>query len=206
MSERVYAGESAADRQARRRRQLLDAGLELFGTQGYRASTVRQVCREAAVADRYFYQEFPQLEDLLLAVYDECVGRLMAAASAAIDPAEQDVEAIARAGLGAFLEVVESDRRLARVVWFEVLGVTPRVERAYLSWMDDFGRLVLDLMAARDRVPEQDQASLDVLSAAVVGGISHAVVTWVSRDLVPSREEVVEVLARLLAGAADAFS
>jgi AcrR family transcriptional regulator len=55
VSGRSYGGESANDRLARRRRQLLDAGLELFGTTGYRATTVRQLCREARVSDRYFY-------------------------------------------------------------------------------------------------------------------------------------------------------
>ncbi|MBJ7353180.1 MAG: helix-turn-helix transcriptional regulator, partial [Rhodococcus sp.] len=55
---RAYGGESAADRDDRRRRQLLDAGLRVFGSVGYRAATVRGLCREAKIADRHFYQYF----------------------------------------------------------------------------------------------------------------------------------------------------
>ena len=72
MSGRTYGGESADDRLTRRRRQLLDAGLELFETAGCRATTVRQLCRAAKVSDRYFYEQFDSTEDLLLVVYDEC--------------------------------------------------------------------------------------------------------------------------------------
>src|ERR1700735_1278322 len=73
---RPYGGESPADRVARRRGQFLDAGLELFGTDGYRATTVRGLCKQAKVTDRYFYESFSGTEDLLAAVYQTCMGRV----------------------------------------------------------------------------------------------------------------------------------
>ncbi len=159
VSGRSYGGESATDRLARRRRQLLDAGLELFGTAGYRATTVRQLCREAKVSDRYFYEQFDSTEDLLLAVYDECTARLEEAAVAALGDPGDAVQDLARRGLDAFLSVVESDPRLARVVWFEVLGVSPRVETAYLARMQSFGHLMVAVVAGREEaadVPDGD--------------------------------------------------
>lgn len=109
VSGRTYAGESASDRAGRRRRQLLDAGLELFGTAGYRATTVRLLCREARVSDRYFYEQFDSTEDLLVAVYDECTARLEAAALTALGDGDGDVGDLARRGLDAFLALVEED-------------------------------------------------------------------------------------------------
>ena len=43
---RAYAGESLAERRARRRLSFLDAGLQVFGTTGYRTATVRQLWRD----------------------------------------------------------------------------------------------------------------------------------------------------------------
>ncbi|GAA1390448.1 TetR family transcriptional regulator [Pseudonocardia kongjuensis] len=205
---RTYAGESAADRAEQRRRRLLDAGLQVLGTEGYRAATVRRICRAARVADRYFYECFDGTEDLLLAVHAQCVDRLRAAVSAALAvPAggrrPADPLGLARTGLDAFLAVVEDDPRLARVVWFEVLGVSERVERTSLRTKSDFGRLLAALAA------EHTGTALDVdddgLTAdALIGGISHVVMTWTARGFTPPRARVADALARFLVGGAGA--
>ena len=74
------------------------------------------------------------------------------------DPGDA-VQDLARRGLDAFLSVVESDPRLARVVWFEVLGVSARVETAYLARMQSFGHLMVAVVAGRagaEDVPDGD--------------------------------------------------
>lgn len=205
MSGRTYAGESASDRLERRRRQLLDAGLELFGTSGYRATTVRQLCREAKVSDRYFYEQFDSTEDLLLAVYDACTARLEEAALAALGDRDDDVGDLARRGLDAFLALVEADPRLARVVWFEVLGVSARVESAYLSRMQRFGHLMLAVLADRDDARPLDHDAHELMASAAVGAVSNAVVTWSITGFASDRAVVTESLAAFLAGAASAM-
>jgi len=60
-----YGGKSARARVASRRHRLLAAGLELFGTQGYLRTTIDQVCAEAGLTKRYFYESFQSCEELL---------------------------------------------------------------------------------------------------------------------------------------------
>jgi AcrR family transcriptional regulator len=196
---RTYGGESADVRAARRRRHMLDAGLELFGTAGYRQTTVRQLCREARVADRYFYLEFADTEDLLVAVYDECLDRLNAAVLEALGDASADALGLARACFAAFLGVVEDDPRLARLVWFEVLGVSPRVEERYLGRMRAFGELLTGLLAERGELAT-DPATTAVLADAAIGGVSHVVLSWAMAGFATPRAVVVEALARFLDG------
>ena len=205
MTGRTYGGESATDRLARRRRQLLLAGLELFGTAGYRSTTVRQLCREARVSDRYFYEQFDSTEDLLLAVYGECTNRLEEAALAALGDRQDPVGQLARRGLDAFLTVVESDPRLARVVWFEVLGVSTRVESTYLARMQSFGHLMLGVVAERDGEQPLTEQARELLASACAGAVSQSVVTWASAGFSPPREVVVDALSRFLSGAAAAL-
>lgn len=64
---------SPHERQEARRRRLLDAGLEVFGTDGFRAATVSRICREAGLTNRYFYEHFADREACLRAVYDGLV-------------------------------------------------------------------------------------------------------------------------------------
>jgi AcrR family transcriptional regulator len=206
-SGRTYGGESAADRGTRRRRQLLDAGLEIFGTSGYRSATVRGICREAKVADRYFYEQFDHTEALLLASYDEAIARLRAAAVAAIEAAPQaSIEDIARNGLDAFLKVIEVDPRVGRLVWFEVLGVSSTVEAHYLATMRELGDFILAVLLERRRAATWPDDQGGVFNAAIVGGISHAVMTWVAAGMQPERAVVARALSRVLAGAASAVA
>ena len=65
---RPYGGLAMEERVAARRARFIEAGVELFGTQGFRGATVRGVCAAAGLTDRYFYESFPTLEALLAAV------------------------------------------------------------------------------------------------------------------------------------------
>ncbi len=196
--QRSYGGISADERTARRRRQLLDAGLEIFGSTGYRAATVRQVCRVAKVADRYFYDQFRTMEDLLVAVYQECVDRLEDSIAVPIQTAGS-VEEMARLGLESFLTAVQDDPRLARVVWFEVLGVSPQVETTYLSRMARFGELLITAAPAPFAVVPELRP---LVAGAVIGGISHVVMTWLASGFATPRADVVTALELFLTSVA----
>ena len=67
---RTWRGQTIEERQAERRDRLIEAGIELFGTQGYAATSVKAICTEAGLTERYFYETFNDREDLLSEVYD----------------------------------------------------------------------------------------------------------------------------------------
>ena len=83
-SRRSYGGVSADDRLAERRRRLLDAGLELFGTNGIAATTIADVCAQAGLTKRYFYESFATIDELAGAVFGEVTDRLVQQVAPAI--------------------------------------------------------------------------------------------------------------------------
>jgi len=188
---RSYGGESAAERDARRKRQLLDAGFRCFGTAGFRATTVRTLCADAHVAYRNFYDHFDSLEDVLLAVYAECNERLMTAVVSAVGPIEEGMEiadAAAR-GLDAYFATVE-DRPLARIVWFEVLGVSARVDVAYREVLRAFANY-LEALTHAWRPGSSTPERRELLAITVVGGLSNLAMVWSLDGYEPARSEVV---------------
>ncbi|MGB7364110.1 MAG: TetR/AcrR family transcriptional regulator [Rhodococcus sp. (in: high G+C Gram-positive bacteria)] len=195
---RSYGGESAHQRTARRRRQLLDAGRHTFGSVGFRASTVRGICRDAHVADRYFYELFPTLEDLLVAVYLECIDTLTAAVMSALDDLSGETELFdfLSEGVDGFFRAVE-DPLLARVVWLEVLGVSPRVDGVYVDAMRGFRDLIIELLVTRSPDVVVDSAT-EHLATAAVGGMSHSAMTWHLDGYVAGRSEIAQSTARFL--------
>src|ERR1700752_1144970 len=103
---RTYRGASPEQRQAERRERLVEAAIEVFGTTGYRAATIDQVCAQAGLTKRYFYESFTDSEALLLAAYERTTGRLHDRVQAAIGRAQPDVEAITHAALAEFIGAI----------------------------------------------------------------------------------------------------
>src|SRR5215212_10332014 len=100
---RRWRGRSASERTAERRERLIEAALEVFGSRGYSASTVRDVCREAGLTERYFYESFPNREALLGALADRIVDDSLEAVAAALADPGGDREGTVREALGRFV-------------------------------------------------------------------------------------------------------
>ena len=198
---RVYGGQSLADRLAQRRERFMDAGLEVFGTTGYRTATVRQLCRQAGLTDRYFYESFDTTEDLLMAVYRRQFDQLQQAVLQAVSTRAQPDHPMpaVEAGLNALFHMA-ADPRVARVCWLEVLGVSPRVDALYTSTFDGFAQLVIGF--ARTFYP-QWQVDVDeerILGVALVGAVSQSVQHWLLGRHRESHETMVRATARVFRG------
>src|SRR5215468_10811109 len=63
---------------SQRRRQLLDAALEVFVSQGYHAAAMDDIAERAGVSKPVLYQHFPGKLDLYLALLDQSVDELVA--------------------------------------------------------------------------------------------------------------------------------
>src|ERR1700742_1768346 len=68
-AKRKFRGVAPEDRKAERHLRLLEAGIEAYGTRGFHAVGVRDVCGLAKLTERYFYESFENREALFLAVY-----------------------------------------------------------------------------------------------------------------------------------------
>lgn len=200
-SGRLYGGASPEDRAQRRREQFLDAGLQLIGTEGYRGASVRALCRQAKLTDRYFYESFQTVEDVLIAVYQRENARLTAAVLAALPAVEtgMSVSDVARPALRAFFEVARQPL-VARIVWFEVLGVSDRVNRIYRDTISAYGQTLLGIIRSlyplRSLRPELES----LMAMAIVGAISQTTMAWIVSGFATSIDDLVEVATLLLEG------
>ena len=67
-----------------RRRQLLDAALEVFVSQGYHAAAMDEIAERAGVSKPVLYQHFPGKLELYLALLDESANELVRIVSEAL--------------------------------------------------------------------------------------------------------------------------
>ena len=200
---RAYAGESQAERVARRRQQFLDAGLQVFGTSGYRTATVRQLCRQAELTDRYFYESFENTEDLLVAVYEREFDHLQQVVLAALadEAALRDPMVAVEKALNALFEMA-SEPRVARVCWLEVLGVSARVDGVYTRTIERFAALVVAFARQQFSTSASaiDEAESRMLGIAMIGAVSQPVTHWLLGGYQEERATMVAATARVFLG------
>jgi len=171
---RTYGGVGAEDRVAARRGKLLEAGLELFGTRGYSATGVKDLCRAAGLTDRYFYESFAGNKELFAAVFDHVIDELFAAVAAAVEATQPRGTRKLRAGIGTYLTALAQDPRKLRIVFVEptAAGAEPRMREAL--WR--FARLVA-ATATEARPDDRPPAQIvDIFALSVVGMLERVIV------------------------------
>jgi AcrR family transcriptional regulator len=187
----MYGGVSAEERRARRREQLLDAGLDLLGTEGWSATTMTAVCARAGLTERYFYESFADREALLIGVFDRVTAEAATAVLAAIEASPREARARSRAAIAAFVELMTDDPRKGRVAFVEAMGSEALMRRRY-DTIRTFAGLLSD--QARDfyGIPDDADQLVALTSFLLVGGLAEALMAWLGGGLDASREQLIE--------------
>src|SRR5579875_3413309 len=120
---RIYGGRSAPQRRAERRERLLDAALELFGTVGFRRTTIPMLCTASGVTARHFYEEFASREALLRALYDRIADTALEQTVGALRTTDGTAQQRIRDSTAAYFRYLTSDARLAQIYAIEAVGM-----------------------------------------------------------------------------------
>jgi AcrR family transcriptional regulator len=197
---RPYRGVEAGERLAARRRGLLAAGLDLLGSDRPDISglTVREVCRRAGLAARYFYESFTDKDEFVSGVFDWVVADLAATTQAAVAavPAHEQ----SRAGMANIVRVIADDARIGRLLFSTQLAnsviARKRAESTALFAMLS-GQHAGDAL----RMPANDRIKAGAHFA--VGGVGQTISAWLAGDVRLGHDQLVDQLAVLLDGLAD---
>ncbi|HEV2783138.1 MAG TPA: TetR/AcrR family transcriptional regulator [Actinophytocola sp.] len=202
---RSWRGVSAEERRAERRGQLIEAGLEVIGTQGWANTTVRGVCRRAGLTERYFYESFPDREALLLAVYEHVLVEGIRVVLAAAAEAPHDVRRTARAGIAAAVEFLIDDPRKGRVLILEATAnenLQRRRQEALRAQAALLSEVAREFFG--DRPPDPTDAYLTAL--ALVGALAEVGAAYLDGQLDVSRERLIDHLTELFVASGNVSS
>jgi AcrR family transcriptional regulator len=113
---------------ASQRGRLLDAMAQVVAEKGYAATTVADVVERAGVSRRTFYEQFTDKEACFLAAYDVALAVVLGRIRDSVEPgspAPGGWRERARAGVGAFLDLLASEPAFARALQVEILTAGP---------------------------------------------------------------------------------
>jgi AcrR family transcriptional regulator len=188
---RSYRGIPAAERVAARRASLLTAGLELLGTRGVAGTRVEDVCAEAGLTRRYFYESFSSFEEFTHAVLDKVIADLTAIV---VPVVAESGWRNPRPGIEAFCTTILNDPRLTRLIVVELHSGQLVSRRAELI------DLAVDLWLSSDPETDKDPrhlASQRLLAHSMAGVVFEVALAWVNGRIDVTQQDVIDHFVRI---------
>jgi AcrR family transcriptional regulator len=178
-----WSGVPLEDRQVRRRDELIAAGVQLLGGKSGPAVTVRAVCREAGLTERYFYESFADRDEFVRAVYDDVCKRAMSTLMSATTPRE---------AVEQFVALMVDDPVRGRVLLLAP-AVEPVLVRSGAEWMPSF----IDLLQHKlTRIG--DPVRQNMIATSLIGGLTALFTAYLDGRLTATREQFIDYCVEML--------
>jgi AcrR family transcriptional regulator len=193
---RTYGGATHSERRSRRHALLTEAALDLVAAGGVSGVTVRGACAAARLNDRYFYENFRSVDELLLTMFDEQIARASDVLLTAIAASPAEPVPRARAAIGSGLRFLEEDPRRGRLL------IESQVTDALRDRRRDLVTMLAQIMADQGRVLLVGQGSfdpdLDLAALTLVAGGFEVVTLWLRGELEVSRQHLEDFLVAMV--------
>lgn len=192
---RQYAGASAEQRRTRRRAALIDATLDVIAAKGVAGLGVKAICTAAGLNDRYFYEQFRDCDEALMALNDHLIVEAAAAFAVAIANTEPEAHIRLRACVAAAVDFVTVDPRRGRFLIESQSTEALRAKRhelvTTLAGLMMSGRKLLGPDA-----PSEEDSRLIALTV-ISGGLDLGAM-WLRGDLDVDRERLTDFMTALV--------
>ncbi|MFO7192851.1 MAG: TetR/AcrR family transcriptional regulator, partial [Thermocrispum agreste] len=188
----MYRGATAEERRAQRRRRLMDAALEIIGTQGWANTTLRGVCEQARVGPRFFYESFADLDELAAAVHAELVDEALQRTLRAVAEAPDDLAAKSRAGVATIITAFTEDPRRARFVFAEA-HASETLMRLRFRAMRTISDVVAEQAATLLDMPPDSEPVRQAFALLFTGGVAEMILVWLDGGLDLDRDGLIDL-------------
>jgi len=153
-----------------KRQRILEGMLEVVGSNGYEAASVRMVLDLTGLYRQAFYDEFADKDVCYLEAFSFGVERFEDVVVAAA-AGEEDWRGQLRAGLGGFLDALDEDPDLGRALFVEVHAAGPEA----LQRRSDAMKRVTDFIDSARQASSDSESPPQIAAEGIVAGM-HAVV------------------------------
>ncbi|WP_067688797.1 TetR/AcrR family transcriptional regulator [Nocardia jejuensis] len=191
----TYRGTTTDERREQRRRRLLDAALDIVGTQGLSALTVRGVCERARVGPRFFYEAFTDLDALAGTLLEEVQREALDCARTTMQETPGSPEDKIRAGVAALIVAVTDDPRRANIAFAQAYG-SEALTRLRFEGMREVAQLIVDQTRVLLDIPDgEEETALTALAQLITGGAAELVMVWLDGGLKVERPVLIGIVA-----------
>lgn len=206
-NERQFKGLSLSERKYARREKLIEAGIETYGTQGFFSVTVKDVCNEAKLTERYFYESFKKSEDLFQTIFLKQIEILQNNVMQAVMQHTPSPEKMIKAGLTALLHTLKDDPRLARIIYIDAMLVQELHNQATIhETMMRFDRMIQAFVMLASPHIRYSEQELSLVASGLNGYVTQIAIRWVMGGFKESIEDVLSACEIVFLSLVEKFS
>ena len=190
MKNRKYSGEPAEQRIKLRKQKLMNAALQLFAEGGGHALAVKVICERAGLTQRYFYESFLNVDNLLIQVYEEQSTLLETQVIKEIDFSATAQEVLS-ATMATLFTLVEKNPNQARIVFPQSMHVRSTMIPTLNERHQHTKQLLNHL--SRPFLPRDlpEGADFYIIASACCGGLSDTISRWISSGFNKPKETMI---------------
>ncbi|MEG0170802.1 MAG: TetR/AcrR family transcriptional regulator [Acinetobacter sp.] len=190
--ERQFKGLSLTERKELRREKLIEAGIATYGTHGFFSVTVKDVCNEAKLTERYFYESFKKSEELFQTVFLKMIGKMQHCLTQAVLMAAPEPKNMVNAGLSALLNAIKDDPRMARIIYIDAMLVQDLHNQATIQeTLTQFDRIIQAFVMITMPNAPQSAEEVSLMATGLNGYVTHIIIRWVSESFKQPLEDVL---------------
>jgi AcrR family transcriptional regulator len=190
--ERQFKGLSSSERKLLRREKLIEAGIQAYGTHGFFAVTVKDICKEAKLTERYFYESFKKSEELFQTIFLKLIDELQDNILKAIAASESDTEAKIVSGINALLTTLQSNPQMARIIYIDALLVQELHNQATIrETMAKFDHMIHALVILLMPDLNRSEREVSFVSTGLNGYVTQIAIRWVMSNFKQPKDEVL---------------
>lgn len=197
---RQFKGLSLEERKTIRREKLIAAGIQAYGTHGFFAVTVKDICKEAKLTERYFYESFKRSEELFKVVYLTLIDELQRNIINAVMANTPELKPMINAGLSALLNTLRDDPRKARVLFVDAMLVNELHGDTIRESHVRFDRTMFDFLNLVFPDQQANKSQFNLIASGLNGYVIHIAMRWVLSDFKQPFEEVLEACSLVYLG------
>ncbi|MBO0833866.1 MAG: TetR/AcrR family transcriptional regulator [Actinobacteria bacterium] len=176
-----------------RRRQLLDAAMEVFVARGYHAAAMDEIAERAGVSKPVLYQHFPGKQELYLALLDESIEALVEEVRTALKSTNDNRQRVT-ATFSAYYSYISENKGTFRLIFESDLTSEPAVRQRIDKADQSCGDMISEVIK-QDAGIGDDEAKL--LGISLVGMAQVSARYWLSTLGSIPRDAAEQLVARL---------
>lgn len=190
--ERQFKGLSLTERKQARREKLIQAGIEAYGRQGFFAVTVKDICNEAKLTERYFYESFKKSDELFQTIFLTLIDQLQQNVMQAIMQASPVPEKMIASGLTALLTTLKNNPGMARIIYIDAMLVQELHNQATIhETMSRFERMIHAFVMLTMPHIKRSEREISLIATGLNGYITQIAIRWVMSGFKQSMDEVL---------------
>lgn len=203
---RQFKGMSLEQRQNMRREKLIEAGLQAYGTHGFFSVTVKDICKEAKLTERYFYESFKRSEELFKVVYLKLIDDLQLKIVEAVMQHSPDLKQMITAGLSALLNNLRDDPRTARILFVDAVLVHELHGDTIHESHTRFDQTIFNFLNIVFPDQQENKSQISLIASGLNGYVVHIAMRWVLSNFKQPFEQVLEACSLAYLGIYQQFN